>query len=179
MRPGRIGSGWKRRLPVAGAGLLAAAVTLVAGGTDEAQAWGDGDGCVPLYGLFDSEQVPPEECDSPVGFCTRGNIQGLLSGTYEFTMTSATPADPTVPGIQFFTGVSEIETRGDALVTATDTGTIDLSPDRWGNMTSLITIIDGTGHFEGARGQLALRGRVDLESGGASGNYTARICLPK
>lgn len=166
-----------RRWPLAVAALLVAAVVLSTGGSS-ARAYG-GDGCVPVYGTFESQAVPPSECDSPVGFCTRGSLKGLLAGSYEFTMTTARPAgEPGTEGINFFTGYSDIHTRGGALLTGVDTGTIDLNPGRWGNFVSLITILDGTGRFEGARGQLALRGKVDLQTGGASGDFEAQICLP-
>jgi len=168
---------WVRHGAVALAAVCAALAAYWVPGASEAKAWGRHDGCLPVFGTFDSEQVPPDQCASPVGFCTTGSLTGLLSGTYDFTMTQATPADASVPGIMAYSGTSLIHTRGGQLITATDTGTIDLAPDRWGNFVSLITILDGTGLFEGVRGQLALRGKVDLATGGASGNFKATLCF--
>ena len=43
-------------------------------------------GCRPVEGLFMAQSPPQSECASPVGICTRGNLYGALSGSYEMTM---------------------------------------------------------------------------------------------
>jgi hypothetical protein len=63
-----------------------------------------------------------------------------------------------------------------ATVIGTDTGSIDLNPDRFGNFAALITITEGTGMFANSRGQLVLRGRLDFQTGAATGDYTGRVC---
>lgn len=142
---------------------------------DRAEA--DHDSCIPVAGRFTSESVPPEECSSPVGFCTRGQLTGALNGTYEFVMDQATQADPRVPGITNYSGESVVSTRRGATLTGVDTGTIDLNAMRDGNFVSLITFHTGTDYLAGAIGQIALRGKIDLEQGTTAGNFRGRLCF--
>ena len=43
-----------------------------------------GNECFPVQGTFKSQTLPPNECTSPVAFCTRGVLTGGLWGDYEF-----------------------------------------------------------------------------------------------
>ena len=163
--------GWKAR------GLVVA-VALVAGGvigSTPTQANAHRRGCFPLRGGFEAVPAPPEECASPVGFCTRGTLTGSLRGTYAFTMTGALPS-PGTPGVNTFVGESVVSTRRGATWTGIDDGVIDLDPNRFGYIASLITFTEGTGWLSGATGQIHIRGNVNFETGGSSGNYVGRVC---
>ncbi len=153
--------------------LVTAVIVFVTGGVAHAEP----EGCFPLFGKFKAEPLPPDLCDSPVGFCTTGRLTGALKGSYEFTMETMLPTDPNLPTILFYTGQSVIETKLGSVVTGIDTGTIDLNPDMFGNFTALITITDGTSYLENTYGQLVLRGKVDFETGGSRGRYTGSICF--
>jgi hypothetical protein len=132
------------------------------------------DECFPVRGRFES--VPAANCTSPVGICTDGQLSGRLAGDYDFVMAQMiSPNDESVPTVSFFTGSSLITTRFGMLV-GTDTGALDLNPAGHGAFSTLLTVNDGTGRFEGARGYLQIRGNLDFATGAARGDYTGRIC---
>lgn len=131
--------------------------------------------CRPVLGHFSS--VPAADCQSPVGFCTAGRLIGGIQGRYGFTMWSLAPAGaPNPPGVQFYTGRSEIRLDRGGAVFAADAGAIDLDPSGSGRMSALLTVIGGADGREGARGWLQLRGSLDPASGGVTGEYVGEIC---
>ena len=132
--------------------------------------------CKPVRGHWSS--APNPECTSPVGMCTLGTLHGRLHGGYDFTMATLTPAPtPQVPGGNFYTGTSIITTHKGAL-TGTDMGSIDLNPFGLGKFTALLTLHGGTDHYAGATGYLQIRGTLDFNTGGASGDYRGLVCTP-
>lgn len=132
------------------------------------------DRCSYVWGLFSS--VPATDCTSPVGICTDGRLYGWLNGDYDFVMAQmVAPNDDSVPTVTFFTGSSLITTKHGMLV-GTDTGALDLNPIGDGAFSTLLTITDGTDHYEGASGHLQIRGNLDFTTGAARGDYTGRIC---
>ena len=138
----------------------------------------DGSGCFPVFGQFDADSVPPPECMSPVGLCTHGRLTGALRGTYDFVASTFIPSGaPTTPAITFYTGESVITTRRGATITATDTGTVDLDPTRYGGISSLLTVTGTTGHLAGATGQLQLAGHLDFATGRTRGTYHGKLCF--
>jgi hypothetical protein len=131
-----------------------------------------------VTGRFEADPVPPPECTSPVGLCTRGTLSGALRGTYEFVAQSFIPSGaPATPAITFYTGESAISTRRGAQLFGGDTGTIDLDPTRSGAMSALLTFTGGTGYLTGATGQLHLAGNLDFATGKTSGTYHGELCF--
>ena len=130
--------------------------------------------CQQVQGNFSAVNVPPGQCDSPVGFCTEGQLTGNLKGSYSLTMnTSAPTPEAEVPEVFFFTGVSEITTHmGDTLV-GIDTGALNLSVPGELNSGKFSTLITFT---EGALGHLWIRGTADLATGTVTGSYSGRVC---
>jgi hypothetical protein len=109
--------------------------------------------------------------------CTAGQLTGILHGSYGFTMAQAMPSgDPTIPGVTFYTGLSEMGTWMGDLV-GTDAGAIDLNPAGTGKFSTLITITDGMGNLAGATGYLQIRGTLDFATGGAKGDYVGQVCV--
>lgn len=137
----------------------------------------DENGCTKVRGKFSSSPAAP--CASPVGFCTAGSLTGKLKSNYAFTMATSVPAgDATIPSVFFYTGQSIITFDDGTTLIGTDAGNIDLNPFGHGKFTALINVIDGTGDRAGSTGYLQLRGTVDFESGGASGDYRGEVCAP-
>ena len=133
--------------------------------------------CVPLAGTFESQTLPSDQCNSPVGLCTAGSLTGSLRGSYGYTAATLTSAnDPTIPFVFFYTGRSMVETRNGSTLIGTDSGTLDLDPDGFGNFTALITFTEATGKLEGSRSQISLVGHLDLETGTAEGTYRGMLC---
>ena len=118
-------------------------------------------------------------CDSPLGFCTLGELRGRLRGDYDFSMNSLIPSgDSSIPWISFLTGTSLITLAGsgDTLV-GTDACSFDLNPFGFGRISSLIPSTSGTGILEGAQFYLHIRGGMDFVTGGAQGDYQGKICF--
>ena len=126
--------------------------------------------CKPVVGNFEAVVVPPPACTA--AFCTAGRVWGGIQGTYTFAMTTIVPSGA-VPSIFFFTGQSQITTKGNELLFGTDTGTLDLGPNA--GFASLITFTGGTGSMAGATGQIRLRGELGE---GTSGDYLGTLCTP-
>ena len=125
--------------------------------------------CKPVSGSFSAVNVFPPECQSPVGFCTRGTLTGDLDGTYEFTQLTSTFVPPAT---LHFTGASTItRTHGGAQLFGSDTGTIDLAA---GTFTTIVNITGGTKQYEGATGQIVATG--NLTPTGTEGTYAGEIC---
>ncbi len=65
--------------------------------------------CFPVFGWFEADVVPPPACTSPVGFCTEGDLYGVLNGSYELTGEQFLPTnDARIPSVNFFTGTSDV-----------------------------------------------------------------------
>ena len=126
--------------------------------------------CKPVVGNFEAHIVLPPECTAP--FCTAGRVWGGIQGRYTFAITTIVAAGA-VPTIMFFTGQSQITTKGNELLFGTDTGALDLGPNA--GFASLITFTGGTGSMAGASGQIPLRGEL---GDGTSGDYIGTLCTP-
>ncbi|MGH8777256.1 MAG: hypothetical protein ACRDWI_19675 [Jiangellaceae bacterium] len=145
---------------------LAAAVvlvTLVVAGT----AGAGGRDCRPVAGKLDEVAVPT----SDGSFQASGRLTGGLQGTDNFRLEhlSEPLGDTTV---SHFVGHSLIETRTgdiDMLVA----GAFDTDSGRF---SDLLTVVGGTGEWEGATGQLHLFGTFDLATGAGSSDYRGEIC---
>lgn len=129
--------------------------------------------CKPVVGSFEAQVVPPSDCAGVL--CTAGRVWGGLQGTYEFTMPGF-PIPSGFAAVNFFTGDSDVTTKGGDHVFGKDTGTIDFGSD--GGFASLITFTGGTGALSGATGQIRLRGQLDPVALTTSGDYLGTICTP-
>ena len=127
--------------------------------------------CKPVVGNFEAVVVLPPACMA--AFCTAGRVWGGIQGTYTFAMTMPPVPSGALPSIFFFTGQSQITTKGNELLFGTDTGTLDLGPNA--GFASLITFTGGTGSMAGATGQIRLRGELGE---GTSGDYIGTLCTP-
>lgn len=133
-------------------------------------------GCRPVNGHSVTQVIPPPECGSPVGFCTRGKVIGGLQGGLELTAASLVPAgDATILAVSFFTGQSVIQARNGDVLVGTDAGAIDLAS---GKATTLITWTGGTGQFDGASGQIRVSADLDLATGTVVSDYRGELCTP-
>ncbi|MEZ4322306.1 MAG: hypothetical protein R3F61_32835 [Myxococcota bacterium] len=135
---------------------------------------GDQDECIDLDGDFSAVPVAPEDCDSPVAFCTLGTLTGDIDGSYAFTMLSAESA-PTAehPSRQTFTGESLIETDCGTLY-GDDTGEIWFDGDA--GFVTRVTVYTGDGCFEDVTGEIIATGALDLITGTSVGTYTGELC---
>jgi len=131
--------------------------------------------CFPVQGTFKSQTLPPDECTSPVAFCTRGILTGGLWGDYEFVAQQFISANErTVPLANFYSGFSYVSTRRGELQ-LTDTGALDLAA---GRISALLTATGGAGDFEHATGYLYVYGASDSETNTNIGRYRGEICMP-
>ena len=132
--------------------------------------------CFPVSGRFESQNVFPPECTSPVYFCTSGSLTGALWGDYDLVVDKfISPEEPSIPSISFYTGFSSVSThRGELFLT--DAGALD---GQTGNVSALLKATGGTGYYENATGYLYVYGAADLAVGKASGRYEGEICIEK
>ena len=130
--------------------------------------------CVDADGEFTSTVVAGPDCDSPIDFCTLGELSGDIVGTYAFAMDTMTP----VPGEEdlghfTFTGRSTI-TTDDGIIYGEDNGDIYFSGD-FAFMT-FVSLTDGTECWEDASGWILAEGNVDMTTGTTTGTWTSEVC---
>lgn len=76
--------------------------------------------CKTTEGTFTSNIVPPPVCQSPVGICTTGALNGKFPESYDFVMDTSVPNSS---GQLEYTGHSVItRTNGGATLIGQDTG---------------------------------------------------------
>lgn len=145
--------------------------------SQSADASGNGDddgGCKKVHGKFTAQNLPPTECSSPVGFCTEGELQGNLKGTYAFVMSAVVPVDELdAPTVTFFKGDSTVTTKTGHVLTGIDTGAINLEAPgllNSGRFSTLLTFTDG------GAGHLWIHGTADLVGGTVAGSYSGLVC---
>lgn len=151
---------------------LAAQLTL---GTFTASA--ENDGCKPVSGPFTSTVVAGEECQSPVGICTLGILEGNFHALYEFTMLTLVPADPNNPALFVYTGVSTITLRSGKQLFSIDTGFMDMTDPTSVPFETTAHITGGTGQY--TSGQIVATGILNLVTGEAAGSHSGEICKDK
>lgn len=150
---------------VSAIGLASALVTALVAGT----AGAGGGGCRPLAGKLDETQVEASDGE----FRAQGRLVGGIQGTDNFSMRVSDLSDP-IDGttVSHFVGRSLIETR---------TGDIDMLvagafDTVSGRFSDLLTVVGGTGEWEGGTGQLHLFGMFDFASGTGRSDYRGEIC---
>jgi hypothetical protein len=104
---------------------------------------------------------------------TQGRLVGGIQGTDNFRMRLADLGEPLAgTTVSHFVGRSLIETRTgdiDMLVA----GAFDTASGRF---SDLLTVVGGTGEWEGATGQLHLFGTFDFSTGIGHSDYRGEIC---
>jgi hypothetical protein len=123
------------------------------------------DRCKPVTGHLEEMQVEGE------GFQAQGRLTGGIQGMDNFTLLSLSePIEGT--SVSHFVGRSLIETRTGAIDTVVS-GAFDTAS---GKFSDLLTIVGGTGEWEGATGQIHLFGLFDLQSGRGESDYRGEVC---
>jgi hypothetical protein len=116
-------------------------------------------------------------CTTPLGFCASGTIDGNhgLQGTSFFSGFSFNPipSDPfgrlAVPGVTTYT-------TDDGTITISDVSVFDIER---GTLAGVGRIVQGTGRFEGAFGDIFTTGRVLSNGTSFITEVTGELCLPK
>jgi hypothetical protein len=171
--------GTNLRFKIAGVALLAVGVSVGYSATADAgfnPNNGDGDGgCRNVKGKFTAQNLPPQLCASPVGFCTEGELfGGPFKGSYSFVMTDTFSAgEPDAPSVNFFQGQSTIVLDDGTVLTGVDTGSINLDPPGTLNSGRIATLLTFSG---GAAGHLWIRGTANLANGTVSGAFDGLVC---
>lgn len=133
-------------------------------------------GCRDVKGKFEAANLPPDQCSSPVGFCTEGELgKGNFKAGYSFVMSDTFSAgEPDAPGVNFFQGESLVTLPNNTVLVGIDTGAINLDPPGTLNSGRFSTLLTFT---EGAAGHLWIRGTADLVNGTVSGSFDGVVCL--
>lgn len=122
-------------------------------------------------------------CTSPVGLCTAGTIDGNrgLDGSTFFTVDSTAPGPSTAANAAAtisYSGVLKVTTE-QGTVTFRDSGLLDGSTGTapGGFFSSFDIVIDGTGKFQGATGDLFIGGKT-IAGHFVTTVITGELCLP-
>lgn len=115
-------------------------------------------------------------CTSPVGFCTRGTFKGNrgFQGTSAFIALAFDPIpnDPlgrlAVPGVSTYT-------TPDGRITVSDVSVFDVER---GTFAGVGRIVEGTGEFDGATGDVFIYGHVSGDGSSFTTTFVIEIVLP-
>jgi len=132
-------------------------------------------GCKPIHAV-QRDVLVTEGCPSPIGFCAGGTITGNhgLRGASFFSAVSfnsipgEAPTRQVVPGISTFTTNQGVITISDVSVFDTERGTF----------AGVGHIVEGTGRFAGATGDVFTFGRL-LPDGSFVTDVAGEICWPE
>ncbi len=125
-----------------------------------------------ITGHFSSTVVPAPACTSPVGVCTEGTLTGGVKGTFSFTGTSLIQtADTPTTSVLLYTGDIIVRTK-DGQFTCKDAGAFRTTGD--GAVSSVCTIVGGTGAYAGVSGTLQFVGSFS-STGGGIGDYSGSL----
>lgn len=124
------------------------------------------DRCRPVNGHLEEMAGPGP------GFTAEGRLTGGIQGTDRFTLLSSSPSHETTPTVINFVGESVFETKTGDIELAVS-GAFDTESGRF---SDLLTIIGGTGEWQGASGQLHLFGVFNPETGTGESDYRGEIC---
>jgi hypothetical protein len=133
--------------------------------------------CKPVSGPFSSVVVGGAECESPVGICTSGLLEGNFHAIYEFTMLTLVPADPNNPALFTYTGISVITLRSGQQLFSIDTGIMNMQDPTAVPFVTTAQITGGTGQYQS--GQIVATGILNLLTGEAVGTHSGEICKDK
>lgn len=161
----------RRPRPRAIAVVVAASMLLVAGYTGGLALAGRSS----VSGRFSSVVVPPPTCNSPVGLCTEGTLTGGLKGTFSFRGTSVIQTvDTPSTTVVLYTGDLTVRTKDGELM-CKDAGALRTIAE--GAVSSVCTIVTGTGAYSGVTGTLQFVGNFSSTIGGV-GDYTGSLVTP-
>ncbi|HEX5656444.1 MAG TPA: hypothetical protein VFX59_04580 [Polyangiales bacterium] len=137
------------------------------------------DECTAFYGPFSSQTGEP--CESPIGLCTHGALQGEIPAQYDFTFETLESAnDASDPSKFVYTGYSVVTALdGSGVAYTDDTGIIHMTESGPAPFVTKAIIVDGTRKFANADGGFVATGNLTFETGFAVGNYSAVLCKPK
>jgi hypothetical protein len=129
--------------------------------------------CRPLHGRI-AVTFTTENCTSPLGLCTKGEITGdpILRGKTFYTALAAGPTtvDPTAQAVMNFSGALTVTTKHGVL-TIPDVGLLDRTN---GLVSEQSRSVSGTGHFAGVTGFIFIT--ANSTQTGFTGSITGRLC---
>ncbi|HEV3115543.1 MAG TPA: hypothetical protein VGY58_00730 [Gemmataceae bacterium] len=165
---------WTRRRGLSACALIIGLAAIVGLALVVGRAFADP--CKDLEGPF-SSVLNTDDCSSPVGICTLGQLSGDIEATYAFTMmTLQNAGDPDDPTKFVYTGKSVITVAGsNAQLFSDDTGVIHIAGPEAPFVTTA-NLNGGTKEYRDATGQFVATGVLDFSTGEAVGTYTAEIC---
>jgi hypothetical protein len=115
-------------------------------------------------------------CNSPVGFCAGGPFKGNhgFRGTSFFSAISFDPIVNDPLGRQVVPGTSTY-TTDDGAITISDVSVFDVAR---GTFSGIGRIVQGTGRFAGATGDIFTAGRL-LTDGSFINELRGEVCIPR
>jgi hypothetical protein len=131
--------------------------------------------CTSVFGT-QRDSLVTTGCASPVGFCTAGTVSGNhgLRGTSTFSALAFDPiaSDPlgriAAPGTTTYT-------TDDGTLVVQEVSAFDVQA---GTLAGIGRIVEGTGAYLGATGDLFSTRRVSADGKTITGDLTGEICLP-
>lgn len=136
--------------------------------------------CAAFYGPFSSQTGEP--CDSPIGLCTHGMLEGEFEATYDFTFATLDPAnDPSDPTTFVYTGTSIVAALdGSGVLYTEDTGVIHIPQDNTpADFVTKAIITEGTKAYKKTSGGFVATGSLVFATGAAEGSFSAVLCNPE
>ena len=133
--------------------------------------------CKTTEGPFTANLLPPPGCQSPIGICITGTLDGKSPETYSFVMGTFGELDP--DGIQAaYTGQSVItRTHGGATLIGHETGVLTFNfTEGTGTFVTTVTIVGGTKQFANATGQYVATSQISFATGEGTGTFTSTVC---
>jgi hypothetical protein len=132
-------------------------------------------GCFVIRGEQEDSLVAAG-CTSPVGFCAAGTFKGNhgFHGTSAFSATAfdPIPSDPlgrlAVPGTSTYT-------TPNGQITVSDVSVFDVAR---GTFAGTGRIVEGTGEFDGATGDVFTSGHVSEDGQSFTTSFVIELCLP-
>jgi hypothetical protein len=162
------------RSKVVAISLLIAMVASAAFANQSVKTESSRSGCISLF-IREQSRLITEGCNSPVGFCAGGAFKGNhgFKGTSFFSAISFDPIQNDPQGRQVVPGVSTY-TSDDGSITISDVSVFDTAR---GTFSGIGRIVQGTGRFAGATGDVFTAGRA-LPDGSFTNELNGEICLP-
>ena len=132
--------------------------------------------CKPIIAV-QRDVLITESCPSPIGFCAGGTITGNhgLRGTTFFSAVSFDPIASDALGRQVVPGVSTFTTDS-GVITISDVSVFDVAR---GTFAGVGRIVQGTGSFAGATGNIFTTGRVGPDGTSFVTDTTGEICFAR
>ena len=131
--------------------------------------------CKPIHAV-QRDVLVTEDCPSPIGFCAAGTIDGNhgLRGTTFYSSRGFHSVPGEAPTRQVVVGTSTFTTEN-GVITVEDLSVFDTVR---GTFAGVAPIVEATGRFAGATGDILTVGRV-LPDGSLITDVTGELCLPE